>query len=67
MKKRLILFALPLLLCSCKANFPVAQQSGKEDIAYLLDEKTKKSLEESKPSFGNLNIKEVMQSDFCFA
>lgn len=36
MKKRLILFALPLLLCSCKANFPVAQQSGKEDIAYLL-------------------------------
>lgn len=36
MKKLLILFALPLLLFGCKANFPVAQQSGKEDIAYLL-------------------------------
>jgi DNA-directed RNA polymerase len=42
-------------------------QNFLEDIAYLLDEKTKKALEESKPSFGNLNIKEVMQSDFCFA
>ena len=36
MKKLLILFALPLFLFSCKANFPVAQQSGKEDIAFLL-------------------------------
>lgn len=36
MKKLLILFALPLLLFGCKANFPVAQQSGKEDMAYLL-------------------------------
>ena len=24
------------LLAGCKANYPVAQQSGKEDIAYLL-------------------------------
>lgn len=36
MKKLLVLFALPLMLVGCKANFPVAQQSGKEDIAYLL-------------------------------
>lgn len=36
MKKLLILLFLPLLLYSCKANFPVAQQSGKEDMAYLL-------------------------------
>lgn len=36
MKKSLVLFALPLLLLGCKANFPVAQQSGKEDMAYLL-------------------------------
>lgn len=36
MRKLLILFALPLLLMGCKANFPVAQQSGKEDMAYLL-------------------------------
>lgn len=36
MKKLLMLLATPLLLASCKANFPVAQQSGKEDMAYLL-------------------------------
>lgn len=36
MKKLLILFAMPILLFSCKANFPVAQQSGKEDMAFLL-------------------------------
>lgn len=36
MKKLLILFALPLILSGCKANYPVAQQSGKEDMAYLL-------------------------------
>ena len=42
-------------------------QNFLEDIAYLLDEKTKKALEESKPSFGKLDIKEVMNSDFCFA
>lgn len=30
----LIVFALPLFFTACKA--PVAQQSGKEDIAYLL-------------------------------
>lgn len=34
--KKLILFAIPLLLLGCRANFPVAQQSGKEDLAYLL-------------------------------
>lgn len=36
MKKLLILFALPMLFACCKANYPVAQQSGKEDMAYLL-------------------------------
>ncbi|MCR4613528.1 MAG: hypothetical protein K5778_05960 [Bacteroidaceae bacterium] len=25
-----------LMLCGCRAHMPVAQQSGKEDIAYLL-------------------------------
>ncbi len=32
----MLLFAGALLLGGCRANFPVAQQSGKEDIAYLL-------------------------------
>lgn len=36
MKKLLILFALPLILSGCKANYPVAQQGGKDDMAYLL-------------------------------
>ncbi|WP_024995136.1 hypothetical protein [Phocaeicola paurosaccharolyticus] len=36
MKKLLYLLTLPLILLSCKANFPVAQESGKEDMAYLL-------------------------------
>lgn len=36
MKKYLILLGLPLMLIGCKANFPVAQQGGKEDVAYLL-------------------------------
>lgn len=36
MKKLLILLFLPLMLLSCKANYPIAQQSGKEDMAYLL-------------------------------
>jgi len=36
MKKLLFLVALPLVLFSCKANFPVAQESGKEDMAFLL-------------------------------
>ena len=36
MKKHLLLFALPLLLLGCKANLPVAQQGGKEDMAFLL-------------------------------
>lgn len=37
MKKLLILlFVIPLLLIGCRAHLPVAQESGKEDIAYLL-------------------------------
>ena len=27
---------LAALLCGCKAHYPVAQESGKEDMAYLL-------------------------------
>lgn len=57
MKKLLILFALPLFLFSCKANFPVAQQSGKEDIAFLLfvspdeyaGEKVQVSIDDAQP------------------
>ena len=30
------LFTISCLLCGCKANYPVAQQSGKEDMAYLV-------------------------------
>ena len=30
------MFAIASLLMGCKANFPVAQQTGKEDMAYLL-------------------------------
>ena len=36
MKKLILLFVIPLLMMGCRANFPVAQESGKEDIAYLL-------------------------------
>lgn len=36
MKHKLFFIALATLLLGCKANYPVAQQSGKEDIAYLL-------------------------------
>lgn len=36
MKKLLVLLLLPIALFSCKANYPVAQQSGKEDMAFLL-------------------------------
>lgn len=36
MKKLFMLFAIPLLLMGCRAHLPVAQESGKEDIAYLL-------------------------------
>ncbi len=36
MKKILILCTLSFILIGCKANYPVAQQSGKEDVAYLL-------------------------------
>ena len=30
------MFAAASLLTGCMANFPVAQQTGKEDMAYLL-------------------------------
>lgn len=36
MKKLLAIIAVLALLVSCKANYPVAQQSGKEDMAFLL-------------------------------
>ena len=36
MKKSMLLFVFPVLLMGCRAHFPVAQESGKEDIAYLL-------------------------------
>lgn len=36
MKKLILLFVVPLLLNACRTNYPVAQESGKEDIAYLL-------------------------------
>ena len=37
MKTKLFLISLvTVLLAACKANLPVAQQSGKEDMAYLL-------------------------------
>lgn len=36
MKKILTMLAITTLLTGCKANFPVAQESGKEDMAYLL-------------------------------
>ena len=38
MKKRLIfaILALTCMLVGCKTSFPVAQQTGKEDMAYLV-------------------------------
>ena len=38
MKAKVIfsLIAIASLLIGCKANYPVAQQSGKEDMAYLV-------------------------------
>ena len=38
MKKRFFIsiFATVCLLMGCKSNFPVAQQSGKEDMAFLV-------------------------------
>lgn len=37
MKQGLIyVFLLALVLTGCRAHYPVAQQSGKEDMAYLL-------------------------------
>ena len=35
-KVLLLLLAIPILLVGCKANFPVAQETGKEDMAFLL-------------------------------
>lgn len=32
----IILLALTSLIVGCKTNYPVAQQSGKEDMAYLI-------------------------------
>jgi hypothetical protein len=32
----LLLFTVSFLLTGCKSSFPVAQQSGKEDMAYLV-------------------------------
>lgn len=31
-----LLVAVTCLMAACKANYPVAQQSGKEDMAYLV-------------------------------
>ncbi|MBO6253919.1 MAG: hypothetical protein J6O49_09755 [Bacteroidaceae bacterium] len=37
MKKSLIfIFGLALLMTGCRAHLPVAQQGGKDDVAYLL-------------------------------
>jgi len=38
MKAKIIFFAIAIatLIIGCKANYPVAQQSGKEDMAYLV-------------------------------
>lgn len=37
MKTKLwMIVGLIALLCGCKAHYPVAQESGKEDMAYLL-------------------------------
>ncbi len=30
------IIAIAILMAGCKANYPVAQQSGKEDMAYLV-------------------------------
>lgn len=35
-KKVFLLSAMVLLLGGCRAHYPVAQESGKEDMAYLL-------------------------------
>lgn len=36
MKKALIILVTPLLLAGCRVSLPVEQQSGKEDMGYLL-------------------------------
>ena len=41
-----IIFALGLglLLCGCRAHYPVAQQSGKDDVAYLVKKNMQKNM-----------------------
>lgn len=34
--KLLLMLGILVLLCGCKASYPVAQSGGKEDVAYLL-------------------------------
>ena len=36
MKKALIILVTPLMLAGCRVSLPVEQQSGKEDMGYLL-------------------------------
>ncbi len=36
MKNVFYLLIIPLFLTGCRAHFPVAQESGKEDMAFLL-------------------------------
>lgn len=36
MKKLLMMLSIAAMMVGCKANFPVAQESGKDDMAYLL-------------------------------
>ena len=36
MKKLIILSILTVLMAGCRAHLPVAQESGKEDMAFLL-------------------------------
>lgn len=38
MRKVFILFGIIVMLAGCRAHYPVAQQSGKENVAYLLFE-----------------------------
>ena len=60
--KKLFLFAMTLFLIGCKANYPVAQQSGKEDIAYLLfissdqyaNEKIEVTLDNAEPFYAKV-------------
>lgn len=49
MKKNILIglaVLFTLLLSGCKANYPVAQQTGKEDVAYLLFVSQKNNLKD---------------------